>query len=346
MNRSQVSTKILLPICLLALLNSHPALFGQQAEGQITDSKNSGPSTNSNSLGRTLKTPAPSQLNPSVRFERVAGGKRIFITSEKPFATLAFVNDKGEIVSKPAIAHVKFVLFLPKNIRLIVGVGPGLAENPELLKAFPIEDIYGLDMSTDNFVATSPVENLLRIVVKFPNLKYLNLMGNPSNDSVLPLIEQFKKLESLTVSYTQITGDKLATLSSITRLRELNASRVQNIGKVLEKLKNSRTLRVLRVSSKRLSQQDFAAIATMKDLVRLDVSSSTIDQKNLNQICNLSMLDTLNMRYCKLNLSNFEPIVKLQKLAVFQVSYDMMRRYAILHSIRQRMPFCQWIVTN
>ncbi|MBC7996386.1 MAG: hypothetical protein IAF58_00475 [Leptolyngbya sp.] len=343
MNRSQISTRIILPICLLAQLNSHPNLLVQKAEGQTAYSSNSGPTANSST---SVGAQTPSQKKASVRFERVAGGKRIFITSEKPFAALVFVNDKGDIVSKPAIAHVKFVLFLPKNIRIIVGVGPGLAENPELLKAFPIEDIYGLDMSTDNFDATCPVEKLLQIVLKFPNLKLLNLMGNPTTDSILTLIEQVKKLDSLTVSYTQITGDKLATLGSITRLRELNASRVQNIGKVLEKLKNTRTLRVLRVSSKRLSQEDFAAIATMKDLVRLDVSSSTIEQKNLNQICKLSMLDTLNMRYCKLNLTNFEPIVKLQNLVEFQVSYDMMRRYAILHSIRQRMPFCHWIVTN
>jgi hypothetical protein len=327
-NSSKVSTKLVLSICLLALLHSFSSPLDMRVDAQSVSGKD--------------KT----RSRANVRYEKVPGGKKFYISSEKPFASFVFVNDDGKIVSKPALAHVKFVMVLPKNIRLIVGVGPGLSENPELLKSFPAEDIYGLDMSTDNFNAVSPVEELLKIVVNYPNFRYLNFMGNPTNDRALPTIAEMKKLNSLTVSYTQITGERLATLGSITQLKEFSASRISNVGKVLSKLENSRTLQTLRVSSRQLNGQDFSAIGTMKNLLILDVSSSTIDQKALNQICNLPMLHMLNMRYCRFNLTDFEPILKLRKLDVFQVSYDMMRRYAILHSIKQRMPLCHWLVTN
>jgi hypothetical protein len=145
--------------------------------------------------------------------------------------------------------------------------------------------ITGVDLAKDR---TSASDEVLRQVLKLPDLKRLRLAGGNTLPETFAGISNQKSLEELYLQDLSISGEKLeAVLMQLPKLQRLTLRRLTAVS-VLSKLPALRNLALIEMN---VTEQIFRSIIEQKSLIALDIRNCSgltpNDYRNLKSLTRL-----------------------------------------------------------
>lgn len=165
----------------------------------------------------------------------------------------------------------------------------GLEKPLDIIQTFPVEALYSLELS-NNILD----EKDLGKVLKFQNLRRLEVGGTDFSDNGLRVLAKLPNLEAIAVDHTRTNGSFLVDFASSKKLKLLVLNHNDIDRKYLKELPNFPHLHWLDIGNCHIKDEDTANLTKCTELValKLDENNDITDKSlpNLKQLKNLERL--------------------------------------------------------
>lgn len=172
----------------------------------------------------------------------------------------------------------------------------GLEKPMDIIQTFPAEALYSLDLS-NNILD----ERALSKVLKFQNLRRLEVGGTDFSDNGLRVLAKLPNLEAIAVDHTRTNGGFLVDFASSKKLKLLVLNHNDLDHKYLKELPNFPQLHWLDLGNCHIRDEDTAYLTKCTELETLKLDDNNdITDKCLTNLKQLKHLDKLLIENTKI----------------------------------------------
>jgi len=172
----------------------------------------------------------------------------------------------------------------------------GLEKPLDIIQTFPVEALYSLDLS-NNILD----EKELGKVLKFQNLRRLEVGGTDFGDSGLRVLAKLPNLEAVAADHTRTNGSFLVDFASSKKLKLLVLNHNDLDTRYLKELRNFPQLHWLDLGNTHIKDADMANLTNCSELVDLKIDDNNdLTDKCLVNIKQLKHLERLWLENTKI----------------------------------------------
>ncbi|MBP9089410.1 hypothetical protein KBI23_00175 [bacterium] len=191
----------------------------------------------------------------------------------------------------------------------------GLEKPFDTICSLPAEAVTSITLSNNIFE-----ENEVIKLLRFTNLRRLELTGTEVTDETLAKLAPLQHLVTLIVDRTRVKGQFLASLSGKKSIRNLHLGHNEINKKILDELKKFPYLERLSLPSAHLRDTDMVAIAACPKLKYLDISDNNdLTNTGITLLKTLKNLEHIRMPF---TTANAKGILALKGIALIRVRIE------------------------
>jgi len=273
---------------------------------------------------------------------RLVDGKKKRVFQFPSGGSLGALTYEGVKDPIPCVGEV----VVPAEARLIFVGGVGLRMQPELLRWFGPNDLYGVHLLMQIEDDWSDAH-----IAEVGNLTGLQVLDITRTFSVTSKafkdLDKLKNLKSLGLGHVTLTGEELTRLKIMPQLEALNLAAVHRPGPLLEHLAdNNSRLQSLCINYIHLYPQDLHYIGQLKDLKVLSAFNCTIGEEALRRLEPAAKLESAFLGMNRFGDRSVDYFARYKKLNDLTVSFNHFSKNGLAR-LRKILPaHCQLLDTD